>query len=183
MDKDLEQRFTNQQNRIGEAIKSKQLTLTKQRFFRIICIGSVRRVRLQADGKLSQEENAQLSKLLDQNSEMIRDKKQYPVKAITMAAPTAASTAAPATSAATTQAKPAPTIPAAQDPEIKEKIGTSGRGSMKESSQVSLPERGKDSRRQSQPDPGRGGSFPAVTERSQKRIKLTSSRCSRITTR
>jgi hypothetical protein len=146
IDKDLEQRFTNQQNRIGEAIKSKQLTQDESKVLQDN-LNRLREegVRLQTDGKLTQEEKAQLNKLLDQNGEMIRDKKQYPVKAIAMAAPTAPTAApatpvgqakpavtipakpsvtAPAIPAVTAPAKPATPVPAAQDPEIREKIAS-----------------------------------------------------------
>ena len=128
IDKDLEQRFTNQTDKIAEGIKSKQLNPQEAK----ILEDNLRRirgegVRFQEDGKLTTEEKAQINNMLDQNNQMIRDKKQYPVKAISVAAPIAP-TAAPATPvgqnkpAAATQAKPATPAPAAQDPEIREKI-------------------------------------------------------------
>ena len=136
IDKDLEQRFTNQTDKIAEGIKSKQLNPQEAR----ILEDNLRRIRgeglrFQEDGTLTAEEKAQLNKLLNQNNQMIQDKKQYPVKAISVTAPTASTAApatpvgqnkpsatAPATPAVTTQAKPATPVPAAQDPEIREKI-------------------------------------------------------------
>ena len=144
IDKDLEQRFTNQTDKIAEGIKSKQLNPQEAK----ILEDNLRRirgegVRFQEDATLTAEEKAQLNKLLNQNNQMIQDKKQYPVKAISVTAPTASTAApatpvgqnkpaattqakpsatAPATPAVTPQAKPATPVPAAQDPEIREKI-------------------------------------------------------------
>ena len=136
IDKDLEQRFTNQEDRIAEGIKSKRLNpqeakILEDNLKRIRAEG----VRFQEDGKLTAEEKVQIKSMLDQNNQMIQDKKQYPVKTISVAAPTA-STAAATTPvgqnrpAGTTQdkpsvtapAKPATPGPAARDPEIKEQI-------------------------------------------------------------
>gem|GEM_PF-767380 len=113
-DKDIEQRLTNQTNRIGEGVKSKQLTQDEAKILQDN-LSSIRQegVRLQSDGKLTAEERTQLDKMLDQNHQMIKDKKQYPVKAISVPAATAA-TPAPA--------KPVVPTPAVQAPEIKEKI-------------------------------------------------------------
>ena len=113
-DKDIEQRFTNQTTRITEGVKSKQLTQEEGKILQDN-LSQIRKegVRLQSDGKLTAEEKTQLDKMLDQNNQMIKDKKQYPVKAISVPAATAA-TPAPA--------KPVVPTPAAQDPEIKEKI-------------------------------------------------------------
>ena len=136
IDKDLEQRFTNQTDKIAEGIKSKQLNPQEAK----ILEDNLRRirgegVRFQEDATLTAEEKAQLNKLLNQNNQMIQDKKQYPVKAVSVTAPTAPTAApatpvgqnkpsatAPATPAVTPQAKPATPVPAAQDPEIREKI-------------------------------------------------------------
>jgi hypothetical protein len=131
VDKDIEQRFTNQTNRISEAVKSKQLTqeeakIVQDNLSRIRGEG----VRLQEDGKLTAEEKTQLNKMLNQNNQMIRDKKQYPVKAISVPSKTPVPVVAPVPPApATTPATPAPAktvvpTPAAQDPEIKEKIAS-----------------------------------------------------------
>jgi len=104
VDKDIEQRLTNQTNRVAEGVKSKQLTQEEAKILQDN-LSSIRKegVLLQGDGKITAEEKTQLNKLLDQNNHMIQDKKQYPIKAI----------AAPTTAA-----------PAAQDPEIKEKIAS-----------------------------------------------------------
>jgi len=138
VDKDIEQRFTNQTNRITEAVKSKQLTQEEA----TILQDNLSRIRqegvgLQKDGKLAAEEKTQLNKMLDQNHQMIKDKKQYPVKAISAPASAAPALAkpsvpvvapvppAPATTPATpAPAKPVTPTPAAQDPEIKEKIAS-----------------------------------------------------------
>ena len=116
VDKDIEQRLTNQTNRVAEGVKSKQLTQEEAKILQDN-LSQIRKegVRLQADGKLTAEEKTQLDKMLDQNNQMIQDKKQYPVKAISVPAATAA-TPAPAKTVAPT--------PAAQDPEIKEKIAS-----------------------------------------------------------
>jgi len=129
VDKDTEQRLTNQTNRVAEGVKSKQLTQEEAKILQDN-LSRIRQegVRLQGDGKITAEEKTQLNKLLDQNNQMIQDKKKYPITAI--AVPTAAATAA-ATPATPTTAAPAATpapaktavpTPAAQDPEIKEKI-------------------------------------------------------------
>jgi len=113
-DKDIEQRFTNQTTRISEGVKSKQLTQEEGKILQDnLTLIRKEGVRLQGDGKLTAEEKTQLNKLLDQNNQMMKDKKQYPIKAISVPAATAAP-AAPT--------KPATPTPAAQDPEIKEKI-------------------------------------------------------------
>jgi hypothetical protein len=112
-DKDIEQRFTNQTTRISEGVKSKQLTQEEGKILQDN-LTQIRKegVRLQGDGKLTAEEKTQLNKMLDQNNHMMKDKKQYPIKAI----------AAPATVPA--PATPVTPTPAAQDPEIKEKIAS-----------------------------------------------------------
>jgi hypothetical protein len=127
VDKDIEQRLTNQTNRVAEGVKSKQLTQEEAKILQDN-LSSIRQegVRLQGDGKITAEEKTQLNKLLDQNNKMIQDKKKYPITAI--AVPTTATTAA-ATPATPTAATPAPAktavpTPAAQDPEIKEKIAS-----------------------------------------------------------
>jgi peptidoglycan hydrolase CwlO-like protein len=111
-DKDIEQRFTNQTNRISEGVKSKQFTQEEAKILQDN-LSSIRKegVRLQGDGKLTTEEKTQLNKMLDQNNQMIKDKKQFPVKAVSVPA---ASATAPAV------VKPATPTAAAQDPEIKE---------------------------------------------------------------
>ena len=112
-DKDIEQRFTNQTTRISEGVKSKQFTQEEGKILQDN-LSHIRKegVRLQGDGKLTAEEKTQLNKMLDQNNHMMKDKKQYPIKAI----------AAPATVPA--PATPVTPTPAAQDPEIKEKIAS-----------------------------------------------------------
>jgi len=113
-DKDIEQRFTNQTTRISEGVKSKQFTQEEAKILQDN-LSSIRKegVRLQGDGKLATEEKTQLNKMLDQNNQMIKDKKQFPVKAISVPA-------APATAPA--PAKAVVPTPAVQDPDIKEKI-------------------------------------------------------------
>jgi hypothetical protein len=131
VDKDIEQRLTNQTNRVAEGVKSKQLTQEEAKILQDN-LSRIRQegVRLQGDGKITAEEKTQLNKLLDQNNKMIQDKKKYPITAI--AVPTTAATAA-ATPATPTPAAPAATpapaktavpTPAAQDPGIKEKIAS-----------------------------------------------------------
>ena len=68
-DKDIEQRFTNQTNRISEGVKSKQFTQEEAKILQDN-LNSIRKegVRLQEDGKLATEEKTQLNKLLDENS-------------------------------------------------------------------------------------------------------------------
>jgi hypothetical protein len=121
VDKDIEQRLTNQTNRVAEGVKSKQLTQEEAKILQDN-LSRIRQegVRLQGDGKITAEEKTQLNKLLDQNNKMIQDKKKNPIKAI--AIPTTAATAA-ATPATPTAAATAAT-PAAQDPEIKEKVAS-----------------------------------------------------------
>jgi len=124
-DKDIEQRFTNQTTRISEGVKSKQLTQEEGKILQDN-LTQIRKegVRLQSDGKLTAEEKTQLDKILDQNNQMIKDKKQYPVKAISAPAATAATPAPAAPATAPAPAKPATPTAAAQDSEIKEKIAS-----------------------------------------------------------
>ena len=123
-DKDIEQRVTNQTNKISEGVKSKQLTQEEAKILQDN-LSRIRQegVRLQGDGKFTAEEKTQVNKMLDQNNQMIQDKKKYPIK--TIAAPTTAAPAAakPATPTPAPAKAVVPT-PAAQDPEIKEKIAS-----------------------------------------------------------
>jgi polyhydroxyalkanoate synthesis regulator phasin len=107
-DHPIEQRLTNQQKRIDDGVKSKQLTQAEAKILRDnLNYVKQEEARLKADGKLNDKERERLDKLIDQNGDMIRDKKANPVKAM---APAPAAPAVPAKPAAvsTVPAKPAP---------------------------------------------------------------------------
>jgi polyhydroxyalkanoate synthesis regulator phasin len=79
----MEWRFTNQQKRINEGIKSGALTRDEAKILQDN-LNHVQQEekRLAAGGKLTQEERDRLHKILDQNSRMIDDKKKNPVTAV-----------------------------------------------------------------------------------------------------
>jgi len=122
-DVNIEQSFTNQTNAINDGVKSYQLTQGEAKILQDN-LSRIRQegVRLQGDGKLTAEETAQLNKMLDQNRQMIQDKKQFPVRPISSAAKAPAPAVAPVppapatTSAAPPTAKPAAPVPPAQAP-------------------------------------------------------------------
>ena len=111
-DHPIEQRLTNQQKRIDDGVKSKQLTQAEAKILRDnLNYVKQEEARLKADGKLNAKESERLDKLLEQNGSMIRDKKANPVKAM---APAPAPTAAPAKPAdVSTAPAPAPAAAAA----------------------------------------------------------------------
>jgi len=113
-DHPIEQRLTNQQKRIDDGVKSKQLTQAEAKILRDnLNYVKQEEARLKADGKLNAKESERLDKLLEQNGSMIRDKKANPVKALAPApAPAAAAVSAPAKPAAVSTA-PAPAAAAA----------------------------------------------------------------------
>lgn len=79
----IQERFARQQKRIDEGIKSKELTQEEAKVLK----GNLDYIknqdaRLRADGKLTNEERERLHILLDQNGEMIENKKHNPVKAV-----------------------------------------------------------------------------------------------------
>ena len=109
-DTTIEQRFTNQTNAINEGVKSKQLNQGEAKILQDN-LSRIRQegVRFQGDGKLTAEETTQLNKMLDQNRQMIQDKKQFPVRPISSAPKAPAPGVAPVPSApATTPAAPSP---------------------------------------------------------------------------
>jgi predicted nuclease with TOPRIM domain len=132
-DTTIEQRFTNQTNAINEGVKSKQLNQGEAKILQDN-LSRIRQegVRFQGDGKLTAEETIQLNKMLDQNRQMIQDKKQFPVRPIgsppktpapvppspaAASPPPAAVPPAPATTpAAPPPAKPVAPAPPAQAP-------------------------------------------------------------------
>jgi uncharacterized protein HemX len=117
-DVNIEQSFTNQTNAINDGVKSYQLTQGEAKILQDN-LSRIRQegVRLQGDGKLTAEETAQLNKMLDQNRQMIQDKKQFPVRPISSAAKAPAPAVAPVPPApATTSAAPPTAKPAAPAP-------------------------------------------------------------------
>ena len=79
----IPERFTIQQKRIDQGVKSNALTPQEAKVLQdnLAHIKS-EDDRLRAAGKLSDAEKNRLHILLDQNSEMIKDKKHNPVKAL-----------------------------------------------------------------------------------------------------
>jgi len=107
-DHPVEQRVANQQKRIDEAVKSKDLTQAEGKILKDnLNYIKQEEARLKADGRLGTKESERLDQLLEQNGSMIRDKKSNPVKSL---APAPAAAAAPAKQATTS---PAPAKPAA----------------------------------------------------------------------
>jgi hypothetical protein len=79
----IPERFTIQQKRIDRGVKSKELTQAEAKVLEDnLNYIKNEEARLKASGKLSEQEKNRLHILLDQNSEMIRNKKQNPVKAL-----------------------------------------------------------------------------------------------------
>ena len=108
-DHPVEQRVANQQKRIDEAVKSKDLTQAEGKILKDnLNYIKQEETRLKSDGRLGTKESERLDNLLEQNGGMIRDKKSNPVKSLAPA-PAAAATAVPAKPAAPspTPAKPA----------------------------------------------------------------------------
>jgi len=107
-DHPVEQRVANQQKRIDESVKSKDLTQAEGKILKDnLNYIKQEEARLKADGRLGTKESERLDQLLEQNGSMIRDKKANPVKSL---APAPAAAAAPAKQATTS---PAPAKPAA----------------------------------------------------------------------
>jgi hypothetical protein len=95
---DIEQRIANQEKRITQAVQAKELTPDDAKMLQ----GNVAKIkeestRLKAENKLTKEARGKLNASLDQNSELINQKRQTTAKA------------SPAT-----PAKPAPTGPGAE---------------------------------------------------------------------
>ena len=83
LDPDIEKRIQNQQNRIETGISSGQLTRDEARTLK----NNLNHIQdeaisLQLDGRLSSSEKQRLNALLDRNSEMIRDKRQNAIAAV-----------------------------------------------------------------------------------------------------
>jgi polyhydroxyalkanoate synthesis regulator phasin len=92
----IEERLSNQQKRIDDAVKSKQLTQAEAKTLRDnLNYVKQEEARLKTDGKLSAKERERLDQMIDQNGSMIRDKKANPVKSLAPAPakPAAVSTA------------------------------------------------------------------------------------------
>jgi hypothetical protein len=78
-----EQRFKNQEKRINDGIKSGQLTQSEASALRDnLNYIKAEEARLKADGRLDKSEQQRLTKMLDQNSNMIENKKTNPVKVL-----------------------------------------------------------------------------------------------------
>jgi hypothetical protein len=79
----VEQRFKNQEKRINDGIKSGQLTQSEASALRDnLNYIKAEEARLKADGRLDKSEQQRLTKMLDQNSNMIENKKTNPVKVL-----------------------------------------------------------------------------------------------------
>jgi len=79
----VEQRFKNQEKRINDGIKSGQLTQSEAGALRDnLNYIKAEEARLKADGRLDKSEQQRLTKMLDQNSNMIENKKTNPVKVL-----------------------------------------------------------------------------------------------------
>jgi septal ring factor EnvC (AmiA/AmiB activator) len=105
-DHPVEQRVANQQKRIDDAVKSKDLTQAEANILKNnLNYVKQEEARLKAAGKLNDKEQERLGKMLEDNGSMIRDKKANPVKSLAPAP--AAAPAKPATTS------PAPAKPAA----------------------------------------------------------------------
>ncbi len=78
---DIDQRIANQQRRIEQGIHSGQLTRDEARILQDN-LNHIQReeARMKADGSLTNEERERLHRMLDQNSDVIYDKKSNPVK-------------------------------------------------------------------------------------------------------
>ena len=104
-DHPIEQRVANQQKRIDDAVKSKDLTQAEANILKNnLNYVKQEEARLKAAGKLNDKEQERLGKMLEDNGSMIRDKKANPVKSLAPAP--AAAPAKPATTSPT-PAKPA----------------------------------------------------------------------------
>jgi chromosome segregation ATPase len=123
----IEQRIENQQKRIDQALQAKELTADDAKMLQ----GNLSKIneewtRLKSEKKLTQEARDKLNASLDQNSEMINQKRQ----ATTKAPPASPAKPAPAQQAGTTTS-PAPKAPAEPakaitpnppDPKIQQEI-------------------------------------------------------------
>jgi hypothetical protein len=77
----IQQEIADQQNKIDQGIKSKQLTLDEGKMLQQNLKGiKDQDTSYRADGTYGPDEKAQIQKLLNQNAGMIRDKKSNPVK-------------------------------------------------------------------------------------------------------
>lgn len=141
---DIEQRLANQEKRIDQAVQAKELTPDDAKLVQ----DNVNKIkqdwtRLKTENKLTKEERDKLNARLDQNSELINQKRQATAKAAPVApakpvatapapaqaagtAPAKAVSPAPVQPAVTTPAKPvlpvAKETPAPEDPRIQQKI-------------------------------------------------------------
>ncbi len=78
---DIDQRIANQQRRIDEGIRSRELTQSEAGMLQDnLNYVLDQTARLKADRSLTNEERERLHKMLDQNSDIIFDKKNNPVK-------------------------------------------------------------------------------------------------------
>jgi 5-bromo-4-chloroindolyl phosphate hydrolysis protein len=83
LDPDIEKRIQNQHQRIEAGIDSGQLTRDEARILKNnLHHIQEEAVNLQTDGRLSSSEKQRLNAVLDRNSEMIREKRQNPITAI-----------------------------------------------------------------------------------------------------
>jgi hypothetical protein len=83
LDPDIEKRIQNQHQRIEAGIDSGQLTRDEARTLKNnLHHIQEEAVNLQVDGRLSSSEKQRLNAVLDRNSEMIREKRQNPITAI-----------------------------------------------------------------------------------------------------
>jgi polyhydroxyalkanoate synthesis regulator phasin len=81
--KAVDERFERQEKRIADGVKSGKLTQAEAKALRDnLSYIRTEESRLKADGKLNDKEKERLNKKLDQNSKMIEDKKNNPVKAL-----------------------------------------------------------------------------------------------------
>lgn len=79
---DIDQRIASQQRRIDEGIRSRELTQSEAGMLQDnLNYVLDQTARLKADGKLTQAERDRLNKMLDQNSDMIYNRKHNPIKA------------------------------------------------------------------------------------------------------
>jgi len=81
-DMDIDQGIANQGRRIEEGFRSGELTQSEARMVQDnLNYVLDQTTRLKADGKLTEEERERLHRMLDQNSDMIYDRKHNPIKA------------------------------------------------------------------------------------------------------
>ncbi len=77
----IQKAIADQENRIGQGVQSKQLTLEESKILEDN-LDAIRQLdtHLRSDGNFTQADKDQVLKHLDQNSKMIQDKKNNPVK-------------------------------------------------------------------------------------------------------